>query len=158
MIVATWVLGLSLVPTSPEPAAFTVLKQMVGGVWRGTVGDKLPVEQRFSLVEGGKVIEGFGVVGDPKKPVLKMHSRMGLDAKGGVYYLDMHNSDTVYFGSVTEVNGAGVFDFTDVTAHAGHWISRARINGDSCESMLSTVDASGAEKTLHGLKLTRMKK
>ncbi len=158
MILSALVFGLSLVPASPEPAAFTMLKQMVGGVWRGTVGEKLPVVQRFSLVDGGKVIEGFGLVGDPKKPVLKMHSRIGLDAKGGVYYLDMHNSDTVYFGSVTVAHGAGVFDFTDVTAHAGHWIAREKIDGDRYESTLSTVDASGKETELHGLKLTRMKK
>lgn len=144
---------------APEPEAFTKAKQMVGGVWRGKVGDKMPVEVRFKLVDNGQVVESAGIVGDPAKPVLKMRARMGVDPiTNKVFYLDEHNGTTIYFGHITLENGSLVFDFTALSGDKGHWIARQKFpTADSYESTLYVVGEDGKETAMHPLTLSRSK-
>jgi len=144
---------------SPEPAAFTKAKQMVGGVWRGKVGESTPVEVRFKLVNDGKVVESEGVVGDPKKPVMTMRARMGIDPiTNKVFYLDEHNGTTIYFGHITLEKGSLVFDFTALSGDKGHWIARQKFpSADTYESTLYVVGEDGKETALHPLTLSRAK-
>ncbi|MBS1703134.1 MAG: hypothetical protein JST12_15835 [Armatimonadetes bacterium] len=137
---------------------FAQVKAMVGGVWRGTVGEKLPVEIRFRLVEDGRVVESDGIVGDPKKPVLKMHAKMGIDPETNqVFYLDQHNGTTIYFGHIGQGTGELIFDFTGLSGDTGHWRNHSKIVGDQYESTLNVVDAEGTETALHPLVLKREK-
>lgn len=142
----------------PQPEAFLISKQLVGGVWRGKVG-KMDVAQRYKLNALGTVIEGEGTVGDPKKPVLVMHSKIGIDpVDNSVFYLDGHNGTTNYFGRLTMEGKSIVFDFTALTGDKGHWHNKARMpDKDTLESVLYSVGADGSEKQVHPLTLKRAK-
>lgn len=156
LLTAMAVVSIGQSKPAPDTATFNSVKRIVGGVWRGKVGD-LPVEQRFTLADGGAVVEGHGTVGDPKKPVLRMHSRIGIDsATGKVFYLDMHNADTVYFGHVHTEGADMVFDFTALSGDTGHWIAKERLTSDDhFESSLLVIDKDGNQKPVHGLMLDR---
>ena len=134
-------------------AAFDSCKRLVGGVWRGTVGEKLPVELRFTLSPDGNVITGTGLVGDPTKPVLRIESIVGLDAvTDSVYYLDRHNTDTVYFGHVTLEGEKLKFDFTSLVGGKGHWIATEWLpTADTFRSSMLSVkeDGTTVEEPVH---------
>ena len=144
---------------SPEPEAFTRAKKMIGGVWRGNLSPTMPVEIRFKLVENGKIVESEGLVGDPKKPVLTMHSRIGVDPiTNKVFYLDHHNGTTIYFGHVSAEGNQLVFDFTALSGDIGHFLARQKFpTPDSYESMLYQVGDDGKETPLHPVNMKRMK-
>ncbi len=141
----------------PEPAAFAFSKKLVGGVWRGKVGN-LDVAQRFKLV-AKDLIEGEGTVGDPKKPVLLMHSKIGIDpVDNSVFYMDGHNGTTNYFGRCTMEGKAIVFDFTALTGDKGHWHNKSTMPDDNTYSaVLYSVAEDGTEKQVHPLELKRSK-
>jgi len=154
-------LPLALIQNSPSPEAlvFAEAKKMVGGVWHGVVGDKIPVRVRFTLEENGAVIDGTGTVGDPKKPILRMHSRIGIDrASHQVYYLDTHGSDSIYFGHVTLKDGQLIFDFQNISGGTAHWINRATIKGNTQTGTLVGVQPDGTEKLEHTTTMTRSAK
>lgn len=145
--------------SAPSPDAdrvFAEVSKMAGGTWRGELGNGMKVALQFQLVNDGKSLEGNGTVGDPKKPLLRMHSRIGIDREAKkVYYLDDHNGEQVFFGHVTLEDGKLVFDFTSIVGGSGHWISRSQQRGDSYSGELFAVGKDGKEVTLHTTKLTR---
>ena len=142
----------------PEPEAFLVAKKLVGGVWRGKVG-KLDVATRYKLSPDGKVVEGVGTVGDPKKPVMKMMSKIGIDpVDNSVFYLDGHNGTTNYFGRCTMEGKSIVFDFTALTGDKGHWRNKSTMpDDDTLDSVLYSVEGDGSEKQVHPMTLKRAK-
>lgn len=151
--------SLAQAPKTQEPEAFTNLKYLVGGTWRGSVGENMPVEVKFTFAADGKVIESEGIVGDPKKPVLKMRARVGIDPiTNKVFYLDEHNGTTIYFGHVTMEGKQAIFDFTALAGDKGHWRAKQTKTGDDgYESVLYVVGDDGKETALHPLHLKRTK-
>ena len=140
-------------------ADFRAIARLTGGVWRGKLASGLPVELRFVQTERGKLIEGTGLVGDPGKPLLKIHTRIGLDtANNQIYYLDAHNTDTVYFGLVTTKSGMMVFDFHELTGGHGHYIADEQLDTpDNFSSTLYSLDAHGGRHKMHRMELIRQK-
>lgn len=147
---------LAQAPSKAEPEAFKLSKKLVGGVWRGKVGE-LPVAIRYRLNAEKTVIEGEGTVGDPKKPVLKMTTKIGIDPiDNSVFYLDGHNGTTNYFGRCTMEGKSIVFDFTALTGDKGHWHNKSSMPDDyTLESTLYAVGDDGTEKLVHPLTLKR---
>lgn len=121
---------LAVVLASPEPAkppAWTELLPMVGGVWKGTVGD-MPVEIRYKLDEGTKTIQSSGTVGNRTKPVMRLAATLGIDPKTSeVFYFDNHNGNELFFGSVKKEESTLVFDFKSLTGTPGHWVTKVKL-------------------------------
>lgn len=145
--------------TKAEPIAFTHMRLLVGGVWRGSVGGDTKVEFRFKLVDNGQVIQGDGIVGDPKKPMLTMTTKIGIDPiSNKVFYLDQHNGTTIYFGHITLEGKKAIFDFTALSGDKGHWRAKEEMKTpDSYESTLYTVGEDGKETLLHPVTMKRTK-
>ena len=93
---------------------FSELKRFVGGTWNGTFPNGLAIALKFDWAAGGKVIRGDGTVSKDGKTVMYLHPSLGWDpAKKKVSYLDMHNNDTIYLGTVDLDKGWIVLDFVD---------------------------------------------
>ena len=156
MIGTTLFAGLALMQ-QPKCAAFENAKQMIGN-WEGTVGGGLPLHFEFHMIQDGKGIEANGMVGDPKKPVLQMHTRFGIDPRTNkMYYLDCHNTDTVYFGTC-EVKGDGFsIDFKSIVGTPEHYYSTCSVVKDTYKGTIAAYQPDGSLKELHGVELKRSK-
>lgn len=109
------------------PAAWKELLPLVGGTWRGTVGD-MPVEIRYKLDEGAKSIQSSGTVGDRTKPMMRLAATLGIDPKTSeVFYFDNHNGNELFFGSVKKEESTLVFDFKSLTGTPGHWVTKVKV-------------------------------
>jgi hypothetical protein len=121
---------LAVVLASPEPAkpaAWTELLPMVGGVWKGKVGD-FPVEIRYQYDASLKTIQSSGTLGDVKKPFARLAATLGIDPKTSeVFYFDNHNGNELFFGSVKKEESTLVFDFKSLTGTPGHWVTKVKV-------------------------------
>ncbi|HRJ27529.1 MAG TPA: hypothetical protein PLO61_08485 [Fimbriimonadaceae bacterium] len=143
--------------TPPEPAALIEIKKLAGGVWKGTVGNNMPVEIRYTLFSDGTGVEARGTVGDPKKPAMNIFARMGLDpATRTVYYIDLHNNDTIYFGECKVKDRNLEINFKGLSGDLNQYRNRLTfINKDEMDSALYNVKPSGEETYVHTLNLKR---
>jgi len=145
-----------LSPRQSNCPAFELAKQMMGS-WDGGAQD-MPLHFEYHLSADGACLEGDGTLGDPAKPILKMHSRMGVDSGSGkLYYLDCHNSDTVYFGLGEVKDGDVYLDFRAIVGGPGHFASRDRISKDSYKGTVYGFKRDGTLKELHGVVMKRSK-
>ena len=115
---------------------FTELKRFVGGTWKGTFPNGLEITHHFVFAAGGTVIRGEGTVTKDGKPVLYMHPNMGWDpVKKAVSYLDMHNGDTIYLGTVKLDNGWMTYNFVDALKPKTQYKARQRFTGPDTYEM-----------------------
>lgn len=144
----------------PVPEVFEKLKVLVGEEWTGNVSETVTVKMVFRQDSNDREIIGEGTVGDPKKPMLKIRTTMGIDPKTGeVFYLDCHNGNTVYLGKVTLVDGAIQMDFKSLTGEPGHWVSEiGSMTETGYASTLYGVGSDGKRTKMHTLEMKRAKK
>ncbi|MEZ0327218.1 MAG: SRPBCC domain-containing protein [Fimbriimonas sp.] len=107
------------------------LSKMIGGVWRGEVkGPDGPmiVEFKYTRHRDGVGVVGSGVIGKGSKNALYVSSQFGWDPVAkAVYYLDSHDSETVYFGHITLDGNQMVFTFSPVGMIPQIFSSRSRL-------------------------------
>ncbi len=150
-----------------EPA-LEFIKQYSGGVWEAHF-DQMTATLKFQVILEGRSIEGTGLVvrdvlpgakGAQPKPILAVFTRFGYDVNSkSVYVLDIHNDDTVYQGKGRLEGKVFVNDFRAIVGTPGHWIQRTSLSDkDTMESILYTVEDSGAEKEIERFTFKRMKK
>ena len=158
----TLALGASAQTSKPtEPEAFALVKKLVGGVWRAKIGaDKtIPLETRYRFTGGGKVVESEGIVGDPKKPVLLIHAKLGIDpVSNTVFYLDTHNDTTIYFGHVTASGDTMIIDFNALSGDTGHYRAELKFGKDDTYTSKSfVIKADGTEVPFDPMVVRRTK-
>lgn len=100
--------------------AIKALSKFVGGKW--VADGQMPIEQVWTW--------------NPDKRGLAIQAKIGaMDSKAFIgwdpaakkaYYLDMHGSETTYFGHVTEKNGEIEFRFGSIGSSQVKWIERGR--------------------------------
>ncbi|HWD38448.1 MAG TPA: hypothetical protein VG944_06340 [Fimbriimonas sp.] len=124
-------------PAITTDPAFLVLKQLVGGKWRGKTANGLKVEFRFNLEQNGTLLVGKGGVALDTKHPFPMRSSIGWDpAAKKLYYLDQHGNDTVYFGHVTKEGDQLVWDFKGLSGDQGHYKSLQKMTQNEYSSTM----------------------
>jgi len=129
--------------------AYKELSRLVGGHWENAAGSPFKVVNRFRFEVGGTLIRSDGKVTQNGKAVLYMHANLGWDkATKSVFYVDLHNNDTVYTGHVALVEGTLVYDFGELHNPKAHYSIKMKfIDDDHYEGQGGGED----------LKMTRVK-
>ncbi|HSI73501.1 MAG TPA: hypothetical protein VK934_10015, partial [Fimbriimonas sp.] len=117
---------------------------MIGGVWRGEIkGPNGPVliEFKYTRHPDGTGVVGEGVIDKGSKNAKFVKSQFGWDPTAkAVYYLDSHDSETVYFGHLTLDGDKMVFVFSPVGMLPQVFTSRGRlVDSDTYESIIRTA-------------------
>lgn len=109
----------------PLDPALKALSKFVGGKW--VAEGEMPVEHVWTW--------------NPDKRGLAVQARIGkMDAKAFIgwdpvakkaYYLDMHGSETTYYGHVTEKGGEIEFRFGPIGTGQTKWVERGRFVSDN---------------------------
>jgi uncharacterized protein YndB with AHSA1/START domain len=140
---------------TPSVVALEQIRKMVGGTWKAEVKDESgkPMEVQFTykLHPDGKGVIGEGRIGDSTH----VYTQFGWDRLAkAVYYLDTHDSETVYFGHVFPENDDLIFTFSPIGMLPQVFGSRSRfLDGDTLQSIIR--DADGHEVVGLTLKRTR---
>ncbi|MBL8086908.1 MAG: hypothetical protein JNM85_02410 [Chthonomonas sp.] len=148
----------ALLVSAPTELPALTLAQKIVGTWESE-DPQLKVLMSATLGDNKRTVHFVTTVGDPQKPMMRANSMVGPDSNGkDVFYLDTHNESTVYFGNVTLVEGALVFDFHEMTGTRGRYLIRERLmNPDQLRSTFYSVGADGKESALMTLNLRRRK-
>lgn len=150
------------VSAKPESAhsdrVLAELSRMIGGVWEGQVqGPEGPlvVEFQYSGHPDGKGVVGTGVIGKGSKNPVHVRNAFGIDPlTGKVYYLDSHNSGTVYYGHMDLEGDAMTFTFGPVGGRMDAFTSKSKLaDEDTYQSIIKDKEG----KELVGLVLKRRK-
>lgn len=148
---------MSLCFASEERApALAELDKFVGGVWRTEASSPTKVEFRYMKHPDGKGLMSQGVIGMGTGHPVHVHAMFGWDATAKkVYYLDTHNSDTVYYGHL-ELSGKDmVFTFGPAGGDMKKYSSMGRFVDDNTYQFV-IKQADGNEVV--GLTLKRQEK
>lgn len=144
------------VPAAQVHPVIAYLGRFVGGVWSGTVeGPDGPmiVEFEYEWTEDKLGVRGKGVIGKGRKDAVHVRNSFGLDRlTGGVYYLDTHNSDQVYYGAATLDGQDLVFEFGPAGGNPAAFNSRGTFLEANVYGF-KIKDKDGKEQV--GAKLTR---
>lgn len=158
-LLTTMIAGQGAPAAKPEPVEFRICKRLVGGVWRGKLPNGMAVDARYQLAEGGKLIVGRTMVGDPKKPAVVMESKIGIEAETNrVFYMDFHGKDTLYLGFITQKDDKLEFDFNGVLSDKNHYLAVETLSGNRLTSTLFHINEFGDRKEMHGMVLERKNK
>lgn len=119
VILPIWALGAtvtSFAATKPQnPPLMESLAKLIGGKWMGTIGagaKAITVEHVFKWHPDKKGIVGEGIIGKGTKEPVYLHITLGWDPKAGkAYYLDTHNTSTVYYGHISGDAGGFLYEF-----------------------------------------------
>jgi uncharacterized protein YndB with AHSA1/START domain len=141
-----------------DMAPLNELARMIGGVWRGELkGPDGPVVIEFTYTRhrDGVGVIGEGIIGKGTKTAMFVRSQFGWDPTAkAVYYLDSHDSETVYFGHVTLDGKQTVFTFSPVGMIPQIFSSRGQmVDDDTYQSIIRR--ATGEE--LVGFTLKRVR-
>ena len=133
-------LGVTILKDSDETyltgPVFTELKRFVGGTWEGVFPKGATITLHFYWAAGGKVIRGDGNLSKNGKTLMYFHPSMGWDpVKKAVSYLDMHNNDTIYLGTVKLDKGWIAYDFVDALNPKKRLSARQRFTGPDTYEM-----------------------
>jgi hypothetical protein len=144
----------SVASTSADPA-ITLLGKMIGGVWK-TEGS-FKAELRYEWRIPGKAIRGIGrvAIGTPQE--FPMESLYGWDeAAKKVYYMDFHNSDTVYKGLVQAEGDTLKGDFEGLVGDSGKYRFTDTFMGDNTlSSEMFAKNKAGEWVKIHGMTFKR---
>jgi len=96
--------------------ALAGMAKLIGGTWRGEVkgpdGKPFILEFKYRRHPDGVGVVGEGLIGKGRKDVVRIRSSFGWDTQTkSVYYLDSHDSGTVYFGHVAMDKEDIIFGF-----------------------------------------------
>ncbi len=117
-------------PISDDPT-FNQLSRLVGGHWQNATGQNYLIDNHFRFEADGKLIQSSGSVAAGRKTVLYMHASMGWDrVKKSIFYLDIHDNDTVYAGHIKLEKDALVFNFGELFDPKPHYTIRMRFLDD----------------------------
>lgn len=133
-------------PTKPNPApaptakparndaALEGLGRLIGGVWRSTIhddqGKPMVIEFRYKRHPDGVGIIGEGEIGKGRKDVTHVRTIFGWDPEAkAVYYLDCHNSGTIYFGHVYQKKDELTFIFGPLGGDPNAFLCRSLFTG-----------------------------
>lgn len=135
------------------------LSTMIGGVWRGEIKTPtapLKVEFVYKRHIDGEGLLGEGVVGKGSAKPMYIHSQFGWDPIGKqVYYLDSHDSNTVYWGHVAVQKEDVTFTFGPAGGDSKAFSSVARfLDKDTMQSIIK--NSKGEEQV--GFTLKRYRK
>lgn len=125
--------------------ALAELRKMVGGVWRGNLGTKekpFIVEFRYRNHPDGVGVIGEGTIGKNQPKPVHVRNQFGIDpVTRSVYYLDSHNSGTVYWGHVAMEKDMMVFLFGPVGGSLQQFASRSRlVDKDTYQAIIRDKD------------------
>jgi uncharacterized protein YndB with AHSA1/START domain len=134
------------------------MAKFVGGKWEAELNGpegKMAVEFTYKWHPDKKGIIGAGIIGKGSKDPVYINNSFGIDPiTGWVYYLDSHNSGTVYFGYVTMEGEDLVFVFGPAGGKSDTFSSRGRFRGrDSYDNKIRQADG----KEIVGFTLKRKK-
>ena len=140
------------------PADIVQLGKLVGGKWVSTIGEgqsKAIVEFQFRWHPDRKGIIGDGIIGKGSKSPVYARVTIGWDAKARkVYYLDTHNTDTIYYGHISKEGETFLYEFGEIGGDPKAFRSTDRfINRDLRESTI--LDKQG--KTIVKFQAKRVK-
>jgi uncharacterized protein YndB with AHSA1/START domain len=141
----------------PE-ATFKEMSRFVGGKWVGEVKGPegpLAVEFVYDWHPDKKGIRGKGVIGKGSKNPVYIDSSFGVDPlTGAIYYLDSHNSGTVYYGHLTVEDEDLVFVFGPAGGKMDQFTSRGRFRDkDTYDNKIRQADG----KEIVGFTLKRQR-
>jgi uncharacterized protein YndB with AHSA1/START domain len=121
------------------------LEVLLGGVWEGEVAGPsgpMRVEFRYRRHKDGVGIVGEGVIGKGTDGAIVVRNQFGWDPLAkAVYYLDSHNSGTVYWGHA-EVDGEDlVLSFGPVGGDPGAFGARDRFpDPDTLQAIIRNAE------------------
>ena len=123
-------------PAITSDPTFRELSKLVGGHWENS-GSKVKVVNRFRFEVGGTLIRSDGTVTMNGKIVLYLHANLGWDkATKSVFYVDVHDNDTVYTGHVALEKGVLVYKFGELHNPKAHYeIKMKFIDNDHYEGL-----------------------
>ena len=114
-----------------DDPTYKQLSRLVGGHWHNPAGKNFVIDNRFRFEADGKLIQSSGSVTAGGKTVLFMHASMGWDqAKKSVFYLDIHDNDTVYSGHIKLIKDTLVFDFGELYNPKPHYMIKMKFIDD----------------------------
>ncbi len=117
--------------TEKDMKPLNELSRMIGGIWRGEAkGPEGPIiiEFKYTRHRDGVWVVGEGVIGKGSTTAKYVMSQFGWDPVAkAVYYLDSHDSETVYFGHITLDGNQMVFTFSPVGMIPQIFSSRSRL-------------------------------
>ena len=152
-------------PTAPRPVtqesqkaidpAMEMLGRMVGGTWRTT--GSFVAEFRYEWRVKGKAIRGVGVIAKGTKDEFPSEALYGWDsAVKKVYYLDIHNHDTVYKGWVEAKDGKFTGDFAGLIGDTGSYrFEDVFTDPDTLDATMFGKDKDGKWVKIHALTFKR---
>jgi len=140
-----------------DDSALKEMAKMIGGTWRGEVpgpdGKPFVIEFKYRRHPDGVGVIGEGLIGKGRKDAVHVHTRFGWDSEtNSAYYLDCHDSGTVYYGHIVVEKGDLVFVFGPAGGDSGVFYSRIHPLGPN-ESQNVIRDSGG--KDLDAFKMVR---
>lgn len=138
--------------------ALDKLSTLIGGVWRGEVkGPEGPliVEFVYKRHPDGIGVIGSGEIGKGSKNPIRVTNQFGWDPVArAVYYLDSHDSGTVFWGHVQADKDDLIFVFGPAGGDMSAFISRSRlVDKDTLQNIIK--DSEG--KDVVGFTLKRIR-
>lgn len=137
-------------------AALEKLSSLIGGTWKGEVKSPdgpLVVEFTYKRHPDGVGVIGSGEIGKGSKHPVRVTNQFGWDPIArAVYYLDSHDSGTVYWGHVQVDKDDLIFVFGPAGGDMSSFISRSRL---ADKDTLQTIIRDAEGKELVGLTLKR---
>jgi len=140
ILLTTAILSATILRGNDEPyltgPVFSEVKRFVGGTWEGKFPGGAAMTLRYDWAAGGTVVRGDGQLSKGGKTLMYFHPSFGWDpVKKAVSYLDMHNSDTVYLGTVKLDKEWLAFDFVNALNPKTHFTARQRFAGPDTYEM-----------------------
>jgi hypothetical protein len=134
----------------PLDPALRILSKFVGGKW--VADGQMPVEHVWTWNADKR-----GLTNNAKIGKMAAKAFIGWDpVEKKSYYLDMHGSETTYFGHVTEKNGEIEFRFGPLGSKERKWVERGRFVSDNEWKATLYEVKDGKESAVLELKLKRV--
>ncbi len=138
----------------PLDPALKELSKFVGGTWESDGG--MPISQRWTWNPDKRGLSVVTQINKGAPNAIEARAFLGWDAvMKKPYYLDMHNSETTYYGHVGLKDGIVEFRFGLLGSEKVQWVERGKFIGpDQWESTLHEIK-DGKETTLFTMILKR---
>jgi len=139
----------------PIDPALEMLGRMVGGTWRTTGG--FVAELKYEWRIPGKAIRAVGVIAKGTKDEFPSEALYGWDAAAKkVYYIDLHNHDTVYRGLVEAKDGKFIGEFGGLIGDTGTYrFEDSFVDDDTLSAAMFAKNNSGEWVKIHAFTFKR---